>query len=317
MTDRRIFTFWEPKDRIVPYLELCLKTWEKNLGDYAIVVLDYSNIDDYIPKGTLDLASLRRLSLPMQKDAVSAAVLVQHGGVFMDVDTLVFRDLSPILRLLANSELVMFGTHLGFLAARPGSMVLTLWLARIREKLAKLAAANGAQVELPWDYVGNSALSAAMDDLINRPAFNRMQTQAVDTLARFVNGHPAAGPGVKRIVNRVHASFVGRRRRLAFDTVYRRHLAALDRVKSGFIVEAKYYAAGSKQPRETRLGPEAMYRKFWFEDDVDVDAVIQTDPIIAGLHHSWTPQWYQEFSRQAVLENGCLLSKTLRYLLAN
>ena len=50
----RIFTFWEPNSTISPYLKLCLKTWKKYLPDYEIIVLNYSNLFEWIEKDTFD-----------------------------------------------------------------------------------------------------------------------------------------------------------------------------------------------------------------------------------------------------------------------
>jgi mannosyltransferase OCH1-like enzyme len=317
MTDRVVFTFWEPRNKIIPYLELCRKTWEKNLQDHTIIVLDYSNINNYLPRGTYDIALLRQLSLPMQKDAISVAVLKEYGGVFMDIDTLVVRDIFPIVCRLENTEVVMFGTHLAFLAARPNSYVLALWLERIQEKLAKIARENSTKVEIPWDYVGNSTLSAVMDEIINSSSFNRMQTKAVDKFTQLINRQPSLGPGFKKILNRLHDSFLWRRRRFAFSTVYRKYLTMLDRKKHSYILEAKHYEAKHTNSEAKRLSPEDKYLKYWFENNVDVDTVIQISPIIVGLHNSWTPQWYKELSEKNVLEYNCLLSRTIHYILAN
>jgi hypothetical protein len=317
MTDRVVFTFWEPRTKLVPYLELCRRTWEKNLYDYAIVVLDYSNIDDYLPAGTYDMALLRQLTLPQQKDAISVAVLKEHGGVFMDIDTLVFKDLLPIVSRLEDTEVVMFGTHLAFLAARPNSKVFAPWLERIREKMAKIARENITADVIPWDYIGNSTLSAAMDDILNSTSFSRMQALAVDTLTQLANSQPSLGPGFKKTLNRLANSFLIRRRLFAFGTVYRKYVTMLDRVKESYILEARRFETKSANSEAKRLSPEAKYLKFWFENNVDVDTIVQTSPIIVGLHHSWTPQWYKDLSEKNVLENNCLLSKTLHYILAD
>lgn len=46
----KIFTFWEPSKHIPSYIKLCMQTWTKFLPDYEIVVLDYSNLDEYLSK---------------------------------------------------------------------------------------------------------------------------------------------------------------------------------------------------------------------------------------------------------------------------
>jgi mannosyltransferase OCH1-like enzyme len=89
--EKTIFSFWEPTGSMTPYLELCVRTWKRNLPGYEIIFLDYSNLGNYLPEGTYEMTVLKRLPLMMQKDAVMVAVLKEHGGIFMDADTLVKR----------------------------------------------------------------------------------------------------------------------------------------------------------------------------------------------------------------------------------
>lgn len=49
---KQIFTFWEPKNKIPAYIQLCIKTWYKILPDYEIKILDYDNIKDLLDKNT-------------------------------------------------------------------------------------------------------------------------------------------------------------------------------------------------------------------------------------------------------------------------
>ena len=305
MTDKVLFTFWEPRESVIPYLALCRQTWEKNLPDYSVVVLDYSNLDSYLGSDVYDIPLLSRLPLPMQKDAISVAVMKEHGGVFMDLDTLVLRDLDPIVHMLEKTQLVMFGSHMAFLAARPNTYALTLWLERIRENLAGL----DARANVPWDYLGNSPLVTMMDEIVNRSSLNRAQTKVIHRLEKFStqSGWP---PGPTRLVNWMCEGFLRRRKEFAFDTVYRKYLTSLDRKKYSYILEAREYEG-------QHLGPEVQYLKYWFESDRDPGAVLDSNPILVGLHNSWTPTWYKNLSEKEVLENRCPLSRTLVRILSS
>ena len=100
MSNQVIYTFWEPREAIIPYLNLCRKTWELNSPDFDVITLDYSNLHQYIEKDVFNLTVLKKLTLPMQKDAVMVAVLEKHGGLFLDLDTIIFRDVTPLFSLL-------------------------------------------------------------------------------------------------------------------------------------------------------------------------------------------------------------------------
>jgi Glycosyltransferase sugar-binding region containing DXD motif len=304
MTDKLIFTFWEPRDSVVPYLALCLKTWEMNLPEYKVVVLDYSNLDRYLGGDVYDMHVLRRLALPQQKDAISVAVLKEHGGIFMDIDTLVFRDLDPILRKLEETQFVMFGTHMAFFAAKPNSHFLTLWLAKIQERLSKL----GAKSNLPWDYIGNNTLNAVLDDMLHRSTLYHMQSESCRRLGSLAERVSKRMPQAARLLNKLCAGF-RTRRKLELNTLYAKYLTSLDREKYSYILEAREYVGQN-------LGSKAKYIKFWFEGNLDLDAVLGREPILVGLHNSWTPAYYKELSERQVLENPCLLSRTLNQVLS-
>jgi hypothetical protein len=193
----------------------------------------------------------------------------------------------------------MIGTHMAFIAAKPNSHFLTLWLVKIQEKLSKL----GAKSNLPWDYIGNSTLNAALDEMLHPSSLYHMQSESCRRLGYLAMRIPQAG----RLLNQLCAGF-RRRRKHELNTLYAKYLASLDREKYSYILEAREYVGQN-------LGPEAEYVKFWFEGNLDLDAVWGREPILVGLHNSWTPAWYRELSERQVLENPCLLSRTLHRLL--
>ncbi len=40
----QIYTFWEPRDRMPYYIQLCIETWKKFLPEAEITILDFSNV---------------------------------------------------------------------------------------------------------------------------------------------------------------------------------------------------------------------------------------------------------------------------------
>ena len=43
-----IFAFWEPRNKIPYYLQLCIETWKKFLPNCQITVSDMKNVGNYI-----------------------------------------------------------------------------------------------------------------------------------------------------------------------------------------------------------------------------------------------------------------------------
>ena len=170
----KIFSFWEPRGNVTPYVQLCRETWDKRLMDFEIVDLDHSNLEEYLGAGTLDLNALKQVGLAAQKDAVMIAVLHRHGGLFMDMDTLVVDDLSPILQLLRRTGVVMFEQHVAFVAARKDATLITLWLAGVKRNLARISSGEVHPASIQWDYLGNAPMTTAYLELIDRSILLRM-----------------------------------------------------------------------------------------------------------------------------------------------
>lgn len=72
----------------------------------------------------------------------------------MDVDTLILSDFGPVLKKLQHSEVVLFSSHLAFMAAKPGSVLIKEWMIRIKEKLQHTNPSNITDAK--WNFVGNS-----------------------------------------------------------------------------------------------------------------------------------------------------------------
>lgn len=310
---KKIFTFWEPKEDVTPYLKLCLKTWEKRLPQHKIIILNYSNLDDYIPPGTYDTSLLKKFRLMTQKDAVMVAVLEEHGGIFMDADTIVLRDLNPIISRLDETEAIMFGKHCAFIAARPGSYLLKLWRKTIQDKMLHIFNDGQNMNNLSWDIFSNSVLESTMDEIImSRKFISAIQKYTVDKWAFYLNektkNDKVASFRGRELLHRISNSISERKRNLLFSTIYKRYLTMLDSNEYGFIPEAKYFKSKLMEPQE-------KYRQFWFANKGDIKNVFMDKQSLIGLHNSWTPQWYKDFSEKEVLEHDCRLSRTLQYLL--
>jgi hypothetical protein len=303
MNDRVIFTFWEPRDRMIPYLRLCLKTWERNLPGWQVVVLDHANLSEYIAPDTYNIHALKRIMLNMQKDALQFAVHNQHGGVFMDADTIAVADISPVTARLSDTELIMFGLHMAFSAGRPGGTIVRRCVAGVREKLERLPANVNAEKDLPWHFAGNSVLHVVMADLINATPFGKA-TDVVLSAAFRALGRLAGGGALERLRTTVY----DKRQGFFFKTALRKYLTKLDREKHGFIPELAY-------GWDKRMTHRDWYVRFWFESDLGVDAVFREGQTVIGLHNSWTPEWYRRLTEREVLEHPCLLSRALRHAL--
>lgn len=75
INDKIIWTFWEPRDKIPEYIKLCMETW-KFFPSYRVILLDYSNLNDFLLEDTYDKSLYENFSLLKQADAIRAAIII-------------------------------------------------------------------------------------------------------------------------------------------------------------------------------------------------------------------------------------------------
>ena len=87
-----IWLAWTGTNEIPAYLELCLESVRKHNGDdFNIVVITPDNIGVYIDEIH---PAYEYLSYAHRADYIRCKALHQHGGIYLDIDTLSFKSLS-------------------------------------------------------------------------------------------------------------------------------------------------------------------------------------------------------------------------------
>ncbi|WP_144653739.1 capsular polysaccharide synthesis protein [Campylobacter coli] len=186
INDKIIWTFWEPKDKIPGYVKLCIETWKVYFPDYKIVILDYSNLYDFLPKDFYDESLYVNFSLPKQADAIRAAILYLYGGIWLDADTIITS--SKIKYFFESpSNFSIFSSHIGVLKAEKGSIVCLNWAQECQKRILnynKVKNSNGdlKQFEVYY-YLGNGPLNPNIEkfkDNKNEVAiFNRIKNKVI------------------------------------------------------------------------------------------------------------------------------------------
>ena len=159
-----VYTFWEPRENLPVYLQLCMETWKKFLPNATIVLLDCKNIGEFIDVRDFgsNLFSSGRFTLTQIADAIRIALLAKHGGVWLDADTIILN--SEVEKYFLPDEkhrVVFFGVlqdrscHIAFINAPPVSMCMKLWYECNREKIYNL----NSSTPYKWDIFGNSFIN--------------------------------------------------------------------------------------------------------------------------------------------------------------
>ena len=166
-----IFTFWEPSTNIPGYIQLCVNTWKKNLPNSNIIILDYSKLHKYLNSSIISKILFKKMTLPIQADAIRVAILEKYGGIWMDIDIIItnYNFLKDVFRY----DLVFFGypqeknPAIGFIYASKNSRIMKEWLTKIIKKVSlykkfyfrKYKKYDGLSNLNKWNYLGNGILN--------------------------------------------------------------------------------------------------------------------------------------------------------------
>ena len=103
-----IWMYWENKpERTKPkYLELCYQTIVKHNQNFNINLLNEKSIMQFLPELRNDI---NRLSIPQKADYIRLSLLHKYGGIWLDSDTIVMQNLTPLLEKLLDHDFVGFG----------------------------------------------------------------------------------------------------------------------------------------------------------------------------------------------------------------
>ena len=132
-----IFTFWEGTKPA--YISMCLQTWK-----LPYTMLNYNNVNQYTD---LPLDRLKRFTLPQIADVVRVHVLRDHGGYWLDADTIMINPQMPVTDMVGNSD--ERTNTIGLLYSAPGSEMFKAW-AEYQDKII-----NSESTSLSWSLMGN------------------------------------------------------------------------------------------------------------------------------------------------------------------
>lgn len=110
-----VFTFWEGK--MPAYIRLCMETWK-----LPYKILNYDNLQEYTD---IDVEKLKRFTLPHIADCVRVHVLRDHGGYWLDADTIMISGKLPETELVGDPK--GRTSSAGLLYSEPHSEMFEEW----------------------------------------------------------------------------------------------------------------------------------------------------------------------------------------------
>ena len=133
MKQINVFTFWEPKLNIPGYIKLCIRTWQIIFPNKKIVILDYSNLYQYLRPSLISKILCKKMSMKAQSDAIRVAILKTYGGIWMDADTILIN--SSFIKRFYGYEFGTLSYYIGFIYASKNSIFISKWLRKIIKKV--------------------------------------------------------------------------------------------------------------------------------------------------------------------------------------
>jgi hypothetical protein len=257
-----------------------------------LIVLNYDNLYDYIDEAYISKKQLKTLTIMQQKDAVSYAVLYKHGGVFLDVDTIIFKDIFVEIEKLEEGKLYLFGNHCGALICKkPGNEALLQCMSAVKAMLKRENSLGAFFSIYKLKRLGKAMAKMFLGLFLTKYQGSSMRCLlAWDATANAIIDPVMQSPA------------------LAHST------GTLDLLQTGVIAERFFFDNKGRSDLDNR---KQNYLDLYFNaNDIQATDVIEKAAFgMVLLHHSWTPHGYRGLDCQAVKADASLMSGLLKQLL--
>ena len=158
-----IWLYWEnKKGRTMPeYLKLCYENICKHKGTFdKVILLNEKTVHEYV-KLRNDLSEIEEIAHKV--DYIRTRILSKYGGLWLDIDIIILKNLSIVRDLLNKYEFVGFGDkphspRLPFFACRPDSKIVKLWMEK-QEEIVEI------KKSFHWTEIGADILWNLPDDI--------------------------------------------------------------------------------------------------------------------------------------------------------
>jgi len=158
---KKIWVLYEFKE-VNPFVELNFDTWRKHAPEYEIMMINDTNIEQYVPDLPKEYFQLPYSSA--KSDFLRAAVLYHQGGVYMDTDFMMMKPLRETLDKLQEHDIVTYrgdGSDAlsgecpqnkkdfssNFMAAIKGNEFSRIWYDNIKVKFTQVCEKGGKKIE--------------------------------------------------------------------------------------------------------------------------------------------------------------------------
>lgn len=157
--DRVIWQYWETRGHKPAYIDGLHAIARKNAGIDVIQVTP-STLNDYLPDMSPEILEIEVLA--HKADMIRTRLVEKYGGMWLDSDALVLRDLNYLFDYLSDYEFVGFTSggvcnekksriRINCFVSKPKGTVISEWVRRQEEKLPA--------TKFKWEEIGTDLLN--------------------------------------------------------------------------------------------------------------------------------------------------------------
>lgn len=164
----KIWIYWDnyPGKTKPPYIELCHDSIRAKCSEsFEIIEVTSENVRDYLPDITPRFFTLPQIN--NRSNFLRYNLLAEHGGIWLDSDLVIFKDLKPLMDRLIDSPHDLMATsgpewgyhepESGILFAKKGGKVIAKAAGRINRQIQK----NVDGHVFPWGSLGPAIIRQA------------------------------------------------------------------------------------------------------------------------------------------------------------
>jgi hypothetical protein len=195
-----LWYYWEDTNKKRPeYIDLCIDSMYKYCSNsFNIIHLNNNNIDKYLPELKIDKMDFSRLKIAQKVDFYRILLMYKYGGIYIDVDVLVLKDLISIYDKLKDYDFVGFGCtgnicKNGFgkpsnwlLCSRPNTKLMKNILNRYNLKLNEINKVNNFNFN--YHDFGKLLIWDELKELIERENYTYYHYSNLYDGTRDING---------------------------------------------------------------------------------------------------------------------------------
>jgi len=198
-----LWFYWEDaKNKRPVYIDICIDSIYKNCRNtFNIIHLNNNNINDYLPELKYNKMDFSQLKIAQKVDFYRILLMYKYGGIYIDVDILVLKNLIPIIDKLKEYDYVGFGCtgntcKMGagrpsnwILCSRPKTKLMKNILNHYYEKLQKINKNKNTNNMIDYHDLGKLLIWEELDKLIDNENYKYYHYPNLYDGTRDINGN--------------------------------------------------------------------------------------------------------------------------------